>query len=298
MERYIKSFANDAAIQDALDNKVLGKPYVALNNQTGEIDWDSKTPTEPKDMYFTIEAISAGTVYLALANGVNMQYSTDNGQTWETNASVNAQPGDKVLYKGINNSLREDGGNGHSRFSGSTASFVVYGNIMSLLYGDNFANQTSFPQEGVQTFEELFANCSGLTDASNLILPATTLVNSCYYRMFQVCRNLTAAPALPATAFTENVEFAYQAMFQGCSSLEIAPDLPIKVLKGYNYNSIFEGCSSLRYIKCLATSWVDDWQTLSWVNGVAATGTFVKAASATWNTGESGIPSGWTVVNA
>ena len=39
--------------------------------------------------------------------------------------------------------------------------------------------------------------------------------------------------------------------------------------------------------------------TINWVNGVAAQGTFVKNSEATWNvTGVDGIPSGWTVETA
>ena len=34
-----------------------------------------------------------------------------------------------------------------------------------------------------------------------------------------------------------------------------------------------------------------------WLKDVSPTGTFKKAASATWSTGASGIPSGWTVQN-
>ena len=36
-----------------------------------------------------------------------------------------------------------------------------------------------------------------------------------------------------------------------------------------------------------------------WVDGVSATGTFVKNSAAQWNvTGNSGVPSGWTVQTA
>ena len=36
----------------------------------------------------------------------------------------------------------------------------------------------------------------------------------------------------------------------------------------------------------------------NWVNGVASTGTFVKnPAMTSLTTGQSGIPSGWTVIN-
>ena len=38
--------------------------------------------------------------------------------------------------------------------------------------------------------------------------------------------------------------------------------------------------------------------TTDWVSGVPSTGTFVKNPDASWPTGTSGIPSGWTVVDA
>jgi len=57
----------------------------------------------------------------------------------------------------------------------------------------------------------------------------------------------------------------------------------------------------LNYIKCLATTDLSVAScTDNWVNDVAASGTFIKAASADWSskTGTSGIPSGWTVQDA
>ena len=58
---------------------------------------------------------------------------------------------------------------------------------------------------------------------------------------------------------------------------------------------MFYGCSSLNYIKCLATTPSTEY-TSNWVDGVAASGTFIKNSAATWNvTGVDGIPSGWTV---
>ena len=50
---------------------------------------------------------------------------------------------------------------------------------------------------------------------------------------------------------------------------------------------------------CLATDITSDAAKYQWLQGVAATGTFVKAKGMTaWTTGESGIPSGWTTGGA
>lgn len=326
--RHIQSFTNDAAIQDALDNKTLGKPYVALNNQTGEIDWDEKDPGFIAQ-YFTIEVISAGTVNLTLATGgtVNMQYSVDGGQTWQNNASINAQPGDKIMYKGNNDSLSLLDTETSpfwvvSTFSNSTSSYKAYGNIMSLLYGDDFAGRTAFPSSSQYAFKQLFYSCTGLTDVSNLVLPALSLAEGCYQDMFFNCTSLTTAPSLPATVLgvycydsmfagcssltqapalpaTTMANNCYRGMFQGCTSLTTAPVLPAPTLVQFCYRWMFQSCTNLNYIKCLATDISADRCVLKWTDRVAATGTFVKDPSmASWTTGIDGIPSDWTVVDA
>ena len=144
---------------------------------------------------------------------------------------------------------------------------------MSLLYGDNFKDKTSFPEGSQYTFRNLFRNNTHLINAENLILPATTLAEGCY-----------------AT------------MFNGCTSLTIAPELHATTLSKTCYYQMFFGCSNLRKITMLATDIATDISAsgclTNWVNGVASTGTFVKASSMTSLTpGVNGIPKGWTVVN-
>jgi hypothetical protein len=62
---------------------------------------------------------------------------------------------------------------------------------------------------------------------------------------------------------------------------------------------MFYGCNKLNYIKMLATDISARYCLTKWVNGVATTGTFIKASSMTsLPSGVNGIPSGWTVENA
>lgn len=115
--------------------------------------------------------------------------------------------------------------------------------------------------------------------------------------MFEGCVALATAPDLQATTLSDR---CYQYMFRYCTSLTTAPELPATTLdEQYCYNEMFNGCTSLNYIKCLATSRnVSKDVTYLWVQDVASTGTFVKAQSMTsWPSGNSGIPSGWTVQN-
>lgn len=169
-----------------------------------------------------------------------------------------------------------------------------------------------------ECYTNMFAGCTSLVTAP--ALPATTLADGCYSDMFQRCTSLTTAPELPATTLAfmcyggmfagcTSLETApsilpattlaidcYNSMFNGCTSLTTAPELPATTLARYCYSNMFYGCTSLNYIKCLATNISASNCTQNWVNGVAANGTFVKAASmSSWTIGNSGIPSGWTV---
>ena len=140
-------------------------------------------------------------------------------------------------------------------------------------------------------YDSMFQNCTSLTEAPEL--PATTLANYCYSSMFSDCYNLTEAPELPATTLANG---CYNHMFYKCGNLTEAPELPATTLANDCYTSMFYRCSKLNKVKCLAKYNIN-WQTTgSWLNGVAATGTFTKAAGVEWPSGGSGIPEGWTVV--
>jgi hypothetical protein len=115
--------------------------------------------------------------------------------------------------------------------------------------------------------------------------------------MFNGCINLVSGPEiLPANTLFDR---CYKGMFSGCSSLINAPELPATALTEDCYRNMFSNCSSLNYIKCLATDISASDCTSNWVYGVANTGTFVKSPNMlSWTTGNSGIPSNWTVQDA
>lgn len=152
-------------------------------------------------------------------------------------------------------------------------------------------------------YHNMFNGCTGLQTAPDL--PATTLANSCYSNMFQNCSGLQTAPAvLPATELASS---CYNTMFQGCSKLTTAPVLPATTLVSTCYNYMFRDCTQLSSITCLATSGIGSSSCNTWVNNVASTGTFTKAAGVPvgsgtagqfWPTGNNvynGIPANWTV---
>ena len=145
-------------------------------------------------------------------------------------------------------------------------------------------------------YMQMFSGCTSLTTAPSL--PATILAEDCYSEMFWECTSLTTAPSLPATTLANG---CYSEMFSGCTSLTTAPELLVETLVNNCYRGMFQSCTSLNYIKCLATNVTDISSAgnyvAGWTHNVAASGTFVKAASADgWLIGSNtGIPSGWTI---
>ncbi len=270
------------------------KQYPNVSLVAGELMYASTEPTDYSTHYLTFTALDSGSFdyYSNDENGL-VSYSTDNGQTWSTpSASVNiasVAADDVIMWKGTYDpSIITGSSIGQFYASGN---FEVEGNILSLVYGDNFAGQTSSVN-----LQSMFADNYYIISAENLVLPATTLTDYCYQAMFQGCQNLTTAPALPATTLASS---CYYQMFLGCNSLTTAPELPASTLADSCYNSMFGNCDVLAHIKCLAIDISATDCTANWLDSVASTGTFTKAASmSSWTTGADGIPTGWTVENA
>lgn len=147
------------------------------------------------------------------------------------------------------------------------------------------------------SYQFMFGNCKNLVAAPEL--PATEIDEQCYQQMFSGCTSLVSAPSiLPSTSVYKQ---CYMSMFRNCTSLTTAPELPAPSLNAAQcYSEMFLGCKALNYIKCLATSRTGSSCTNTWVSNVAETGMFVKSPDATsWPIDDaSGIPAGWTVIDA
>ena len=316
------------------DEFVVGDDVAQGRYQTiATVTYEGKTATttiyvdveEPdySTLYLTFEALESGT----FSCSKTVDYSIDGGQNWTTLEANTQSPtintGNKIIWKNTQS--------GNKVFY-ATGNFNAIGNVMSMVYGDNFQNQTTFPggftlsvlfknntklisagnlilpvtefdTTGQMAYYEMFRGCTALTTAPS-ILPATTLNTNCYNSMFRDCTALTTAPVLPATTLASG---CYWNMFYGCTTLTTAPTLPATrlidsqgVLPMSCYKGIFNGCTNLNRIKAM---FIDDPSpynyscTEDWVNGVAATGTFIKNADAQWSvTGVNGIPENWTVI--
>ena len=272
--------------------------------------------------YFTIEIISSGdftvlplrekyNTSFTSSNALSISYSLNN-EDWITTQLLdsgltfnNLSIGDKIRFKGTNTHYCNNSGskdihkqwyvvfgcknnttdlNIKNSFTSTTAYFNVYGNIMSLLYGDNFIGQTTLP--ATYTFCSLFKS-SMVVSCEHLILPATTLLSSCYRAMFSKAIYLTVSPVFSVTSL---------------------------VTECYKY--MFEACASLTKIICLAESGMTTTSNNGAINSfttnatnmdsIPSTGIFIKSPNTTystsgsetsWSTGTNGIPKGWTIID-
>ena len=251
----IRKFETTAEMESA----VLEDVSVSYVNEENKVyttpENGGQSDSDYSAMYTTFEALEDGTFsFTKNGTGDDIQYSKDNGTTWTALASgktVSVVTGDKVLWK---STITPSSSKGIGTFSSSN-NFNVCGNIMSLLYGDNFKGQTSL-EDKQYSFYKLFNGNGGLIDTSNLILSATTLADDCYFCMFLGCTSLIEAPELPATTLAD---YCYFGMFESCTNLTTAPELPATTLADSCYTTMFVNCTSLTTAPELpATTLADD----------------------------------------
>lgn len=217
--------------------------------------------------YFTIEAIENNTKVYFLAHMDNdgdevilqVEISTDL-ETWTKKSSSYDRPGallatlnagQKLFIRGNNSTYGceddEDDPNGSSIYCDKD--FYAYGNMMSLIDGDNAIKGIYTNTPGDYTFSYFFKGsnvCSHPT--KNLVLPLKTLPDYAYYDMFYYCKKLKRAPSILATTQGSS---SMSGMFLGCTSLEIAPRKlyinPVGSAYGLSpISGMFNNCTSLK----------------------------------------------------
>ena len=257
MGKYIKQFATHSAYSAA--ESQLIKPNVSLCVQENEVHYNPYVHDYAED-YLTFVAKESGTFTFTPQNSNIISYSTDNGDTWTQGNSVSVNDGDKVLWKGT---MTPQEYYGIGTFS-STANFDIQGNIMSLLYGDNYKGQIDLTGKDYAFYNLFSENTYVVRNAKNLSLPATTLASYCYSGIFNGCTGLTIAPELPATTLAQG---CYSYMFQGCASLTTAPVLPATTLAQSCYSNMFNGCITLTTAPELSATTLTEFCYTSMFNG-------------------------------
>ena len=231
-------------------NKISVSGISVANWNTGTITDNGKAEQIIRYVTFTAEAeqkfkmTTSGNYTIS-----GLQYSVKNGKWQDVVANT------EITFGGENGDLRLRGTNpyGTANHWGdySTITFTkdapvaCTGDIRTLLDRNNYNKVETYHAK----FCYLFSGCSVLTSAPEL--PAETLANYCYYKMFINCSNLTSAPVLPAETL---VDCCYQGMFTNCSNLTSAPVLPAETLEDCCYSEMFYGCKKLSTVTMLASS--------------------------------------------
>lgn len=279
-----------------------------------------------KAVYFYIEDVSGSANTLTIkknqynAPTIEVFASTDTvnwvsmGTTNTVGITATIPANGKLYLKAIAGTWGDYIGGADNRISAS-GRHNVGGNIMSLLYGDNFEGK-GIDQTTTSTFTTLFLGNTNLVSAGELSMPANDLVDACYAGMFESCTSLTTPPELPATKLYGR---CYSEMFYGCTSLTKAPALPATTLYYQCYINMFGDCRALftapvlpatklagscylrMFYNCPISRIVTYAQDISasrctenWLESVYYKGDFYNLGGASYTSGASGIPTGWT----
>lgn len=221
--KYLKEFETEIERRMCTDSQ----EYVSFSGETNKVHVHQYDYAED---YLTFIIKSPGTiVYTANTEYPDATYDNSlsyskNGGEWtakQNNITIQVAEGDIIKFKGNcgNGYDPHYDANGVGRFSGSTASFDIAGNIVSLLFGDEFFhNKTAL---GLFVFRWLFAE-TNVINARKLCVIKNIGPNTQnpYVDMFYNCRLLESGPKLKQIINITNNVYAYM-----LNSTNVLPDV-------------------------------------------------------------------------
>ena len=177
-----------------MNNKLRRSALLAAATSGGGFDIDN---------YLTIVALEDGLIASLSTNAV--EYCVDGDENWTTLAAGATSPaintGQTLSFRG---NLTPTSSAGIGTFTISKSCDLT-GNCNSLLFGDDAKTNLSLSGKDY-AFYRLFYNCSTIKNVSSNFLPATTLINYCYFQMFRGCSKLNYIKAMfttkPSTSYT------------------------------------------------------------------------------------------------
>lgn len=181
----------------------------------------------------SIKKSNSGAPTLTVYYSKDLQTWTALSSTSTTARTVSLAAWETVYFKCTTNNWGTISGTSmysNKIFFGSA--HVMGGNIMSLLYGDNFVGKKVFPNENVECiFYALFSGNTACRDASQLVLPVTHIESTtglmgkrCYCSMFEDCSNLQHGPQVDLrfrdASNPIELERCMERFLKGCSRLK------------------------------------------------------------------------------
>jgi surface protein len=223
--------ANDEYVDLRSENSLKYLTFEALEDNSGVYIFKRKDPT--------------------IERTINLQYSLDSGETWSSytmpdanasGATISLSKGQSVMFKGNNpegyNETYWDNSNFQIKLAhrfNCCGNCKLYGNVMSLIYDDNFIDKTEVPNNG--SFGMLFVNNTGITEAV-ITFPENYNSKKMGYSIFANCSNLK-------TIVFECGDFQDAIYFGNCDSKLNACHLNIRLNNCTSCKSMFNGCKSL-----------------------------------------------------
>ena len=140
MSKYLKLFENHTQYETFIGGGGVTpfvKPNVSYCTEENEVHYNPLPHDYSKD-YLTFLALEDGTFTFTPEDNNAISYSIDNGDSWTEGNSVELTKGNKVLWRG---EMTPVGYSGVGKFS-STGQFEAQGNVMSLLFGNDFKGKT------------------------------------------------------------------------------------------------------------------------------------------------------------
>lgn len=265
--RNFRIFDSASTYEEFTESENYVLPNVSLVMEDGSVHYKEDYTKE----YLTIEALATGYISFKIASLLTeddlpyVEYSV-NGNDWiqvdnvndtQVDVRVQVNGGDNVRWRANAERISINTSYTNQYFSdfGSNIRFNVYGNIMSLFYGDDFEDKKSFKNGYSRNLQRLFYY-TNVVSANNLILPATSLNSFDYEYMFYGCSNLISAPDLPATTISS---YTYQNMFSDCRNLIYPPRISCKNFKNYSCEGMFNNCQKIEsppIMKCESVSYM------------------------------------------
>lgn len=208
-----------------------------------------------RHQYFTTEALADNCVItLNIAQNVSTSvvtgfyYSRDR-ITWTPILNVSGETqdvslpaintGEKYYWKGVNYALSQNGQYQESDtlknvHLSASQNFKAYGNMFSMLWGDNFIGKNYFPDDTTNyIYAGFFWNNTKLIDAQNLYFPGQHTKGFSYSNS--------------ETPVSDEVINSFNDLFYGCSNLEYGPVIEMLTINGNSaIKRLFYNCKKLK----------------------------------------------------
>ena len=248
LEKYINGIATGEymASEEMYDDKKYPSYDSCMSGVIPDEDYSGeKIKNHPYyNEYFTVDDITKNDVIIFndFVPKDKLYYNLNNSGWIKYSSAISVKTGDKVSFKNTADNVY----NSTKSIFANLPAKTIYGNLNSMYAGDNFKTDIRVYQ---YLYRQWFDSLNEIVDASNLVLPATTLANYCYYHLFWYCTSLEKTPVLPAMELAEG---CYDSIFDHCTSLKETPVLPATKLARSCYRYMFSYCTSLKEVPVLS----------------------------------------------